>query len=379
MDDICKLESCTGCGLCVSQCPVHCITMCKKGGMGHVYPQIDQSACIDCGLCKKICPTLHSSSKSIPITAFAAWSKDVDDYKSSTSGGVASVLSQYVIAKGGVVYGCAMLPDIVVKHIRVTEKDSIRYLKGSKYVQSSIVEIIPQLKEDIKCDKLVLFIGTPCQCAAVMSLFKEKPDNLFLVDLICHGVPSISMLQEHIYKVSQYPHYDTVLFREGKSICLIVVVNGKEVYRQSLRQPRYKDFYINAFFDGYTYRDCCYECQYACPERISDITIGDFWGLGKLISADDLLPHEEGCSVILPSTERGSELVNAIIPRLHSYERPVKEAVDGNNQLRAPFRKTARIKLFRALFPMLGVFSYRLMTMDKFVLFKTKQMIKKFI
>ena len=245
--------------------------------MGHLYPYIDQELCIDCGLCKNICPSLHPSLKNKPITAFAAWSKDENDYKSSTSGGAASVLSQYTIDQGGVVYGCAMLPDIDVKHIRVTDKDDIKLLKGSKYVQSNILDIIPRLKEDVKSNKLTLFIGTPCQVAAIKSLFKEKPNNLLLVDLICHGVPSLDLLKNHIEKVAYHPHYDTVLFREGTGIYVIVVVDGKEVYRQALKQPRYKDFYINAFFDGYTYRDSCYQCQYACPERVSDITIGDFW------------------------------------------------------------------------------------------------------
>ena len=244
MEKICDHRICTGCGLCAAQCPKQCISMTVNGRLGHLYPKIDQRECVDCGLCQRNCPATQPLEQKTAEVAYAAWSKDEDDYKTSTSGGVASVLSQHVLSQGGVVYGCAMLPDIEVKHIRIDNPDNIKKLKGSKYVQSRIVDIIPALKKDVQDGKYTLFIGTPCQVVAVKKLFKKQPDNLLLVDLICHGVPSVGLLREHVHKVAKFPHYDNIIFRESSYI-VIVVVEGRVVYRCPFNKPRYKDWYIN--------------------------------------------------------------------------------------------------------------------------------------
>lgn len=45
------LDSCTGCGMCLSICPTKAIS----GGPGR-YHVIDENLCIKCGACAKICP-----------------------------------------------------------------------------------------------------------------------------------------------------------------------------------------------------------------------------------------------------------------------------------------------------------------------------------
>lgn len=378
MDIICDKDKCTGCGLCVFGCPKQCINMKSEGALGHLFPEIDKSRCIDCGLCQKKCPVLNGQKYKSPAAAYAAWSKNDYDYQSSTSGGAASVLSQYVIDHGGAVYGCAMLPDLEVKHIRVDKTEDLIKLKGSKYVQSNAVEVYPLIKEDLAEGRLTLFIGTPCQVAAVKNMFKTQPEKLILVDLICHGVPSLTLLKQHIKNVADYPHYDSVVFRDGTYV-IIIVVDGKEVYRRHLNRPRFKDFYINSFFDGFTFRESCYQCPYARPERISDITIGDFWGLGKNTSADSIPEHRYGCSLIMPSTDVGLKMVEAISVRLHIYERTVEEAVNGNKQLQASVRKNVRISTFRKLFPYIGFIAYRIAIFDKYIWYILKRSFKEVI
>lgn len=136
MEKVCDYSICTGCGLCASLCPKESISMRVDGILGHVYPKIRQKTCIDCGICVSKCPAQNVPNLEKPAEAYAAWSKEEADYKSSTSGGAASVFSQHIISKGGVVYGCAMLPDIDVRHIRVDNLDGLPKLKGSKYVQT---------------------------------------------------------------------------------------------------------------------------------------------------------------------------------------------------------------------------------------------------
>lgn len=374
MDKVCDFDKCTGCGLCASSCSKGCISMSKRDSLGHLYPIINAESCIDCGLCQKKCPVLNPVVLNLPTAAYAVWSRDEEDYKSSTSGGAASVISQYVIENGGVVYGCAMLPDIEVKHIRVDNISDIKKLKGSKYVQSNMEDVYPQLKEDVKSGRMTMFIGTPCQVAAVKKLFKNQPDNLILVDLICHGVPSVDILKKHIKRVVPYPHYSNVSFRDGNlnRVCLKVEVDGDAVYSRyhNPRNRRYDEWYIDTFLDGYTYRDSCYHCQFACAKRGSDITIGDFWGLGKKIPADYIPAHPNGCSVVLPSTETGNIVVEAISSKVYLYKRTVKEAVEGNGQLNRPVILGKRRRIFRRLFPLIGRFAYKLLIFDKYIIYR---------
>lgn len=379
MKKVCDYKICTGCGLCAAQCPKKCISMDIDDSLGHLYPKISQDVCIDCGLCQKNCPAIHPLELKKADTAYAAWSKDEDDYKSSTSGGAASVLSQYVLSQKGVVYGCAMLPDIEVKHIRVDRLEDVWKLKGSKYVQSNIVEAIPTLKKDVNEGRLTLFVGTPCQVAAIKKLFKEQPDNLLLVDLICHGVTSLDILKKHVHRVANYPNYDKIVFRDSSSILIEIIVKGNSIYRVPFNKPRYKDWYINTFFDGYTYKNSCYTCRYACPERVSDITIGDFWGLGKKTPADEIPSHPYGCSVILPNTQKGKDTIHQVAPKINLYERTVEEAVNGNDQLRFPSPLGKRKRFFRILFPYIGTSAYRLAVIDKYMKYSLKRIIKKII
>lgn len=376
MKTICPPEQCTGCALCLTLCPKKCISF-KEGKLGHLYPVVNEGDCIDCGLCRKKCPSLSVFEKEKPSKAFATWSKNEQIYSNSSSGGLATQISKCIIEQGGVVYGSAVLPDIVVRHIRVDNMEDISKLQGSKYVQSDIQETLRLIKTDIKRGVPTLFIGTPCQVAAVKNLFRDVPGNLFLIDLICHGVPSLNLLKRHIRKVADCPHYDNVRFREGNQYFLSISSGGKVVYHKTLRNPRYKEWYINTFFDGYVYRDSCYACHYSCPERISDMTIGDFWGLGRKASADMIPAHPKGCSVALPITDKGYKLLQSVSKDLNIYERTVDEAIEGNDQLQHPTILGKRKRLFRLLYPVFGRVSYKIAIIDKYTKYQLKRILGK--
>ncbi len=380
MRKICDNKICTGCGLCAARCPKHCITM-KAGLLGHLFPEIDQNKCIDCGLCQKGCPSLSEIDCGYPQKAYAAWSKDAEDYITSTSGGAASVLSQYVISEGGVVYGCSVLPNVKIAHIRVDKQEDLYKLKGSKYVQSQIKDVIPQLRNDVKAGIPVLFVGTPCQVAAIKQLYKSVPDNLYIVDIICHGTPSNQFLKDYIQKDLKIDasKVTDVKFRLPDAFSLCVYDNDKLLYKSgNLWTHRYEDLYYNTFIDGFTYRDSCFHCHYAKPQRISDITIGDFWGLGNEVSDKEIPEHKNGISCVLPITDKGMELVDAVKGKLNIYERPVTEAINGNDQLRAPKEEDKDIRRFRLLCHVLSAkHSYQLVNWKIFLKRKIKRILKK--
>lgn len=213
---ICDKNKCTACGACLNICPKKCVYY-KKDGVGHLYPVIDESKCIHCHACEKVCQVLHPLELEKPKTAYAGWHQDVEEYKSSTSGGAATAFAQKIISEGGVVYGCAWSKDLDVEHIRIDTLHDICRLKGSKYVQSKISNnILAQVKRDLKSDLKVLFIGTPCQIAGLKSYLRKDYDNLFLADLICHGVPPVSLLKKHVKRIAGTLKNVQVSFRDER-------------------------------------------------------------------------------------------------------------------------------------------------------------------
>lgn len=374
MVEICKKELCTGCAACINKCPKSCINM-SLGKLGHLYPHIDKNLCIDCGACRRVCPVNYPLELLSPQVAYAGWSKDVVEYQTSTSGGFASAISRKILSQGGVVYGCTCFEDVDVQHVRIDEEADLYKLKGSKYVQSNVGLIYRSIKVDLKEGLKVLFIGTPCQVAALRNYIGQY-ENLYLIDLICHGVPSLAYLKSHVRQVAKNAKISEVRFRDGNDMHLLLYSQGKIVYRKALWEKRYKDTYFNTFIDGYTYRDSCYTCRYAQSKRVSDITIGDFWGLKENLSEE----HKYGCSCILPITEKGKHMVEAVSENFYLFEREINEAVNGNSQLRHPSRKTERIRMFYKLYPLLGIsFSYRLMVIDKILKYYLKYYIKKML
>ncbi len=346
MAAMCDPDKCTGCGLCASMCRSQAITMvCKRHG--HLYPQIYKEKCTNCGLCKQICPANSNIRKVIPQHAFAAWSKDYKEYTTSTSGGASAELAKFFIARGGVVYGCTIKEGVKAEHIRVENAKDLPLIKGSKYVQSNMVNAIPLIREDVRRGKDVLFLGTPCQVGALRRLIPETNPHLFLVDLICHGVPSQKMLYNHISKIVIPNSLTRICFRNGKDLEMSIYSGNKLVYCSDAYNQPYRDSYYAAFVEGFSFRSSCYSCPYAESKRCGDLTIGDFWGLKD--EEKSIPEHPHGCSLILSMTEKGQRLINGISNNMNMFERPLEEAIAGNSQLRGPSRLTLRKRIYRGL------------------------------
>lgn len=345
-----KKAECCGCNACAEICPKHCIQMIEDA-KGFLYPQVDSAICIECSVCDNVCPMdVSNISLKYPLKALAAWNKNRQEHLLSSSGGAAYVFSSYILDKGGVVYGCTS-DGIDICHIRVEDHTDLSKLQGSKYVQSNVCGLFKDVKNDLKSGKSVLFIGTPCQVAGLKNYIKHIPEHLYLVDLICHGVPSKKMLHDHIKHIANRRVVQKISFRKGNDYRLsIQTVNFS--YEVSLWETPYKDLYLKGFIEGMISRPSCYKCPFACPTRVSDITIGDFWGLKNA----ELLPEEtrDGVSLLLPMTDKGLNLVQAVESNFHIIERSVDEAVDGNTQLRYPSLQGHRSHLFNILYPILS-------------------------
>jgi coenzyme F420-reducing hydrogenase beta subunit len=237
---------CSGCNVCAEACPKHCIEMIPDR-KGFLYPKVNTVTCVDCGVCVKVCPFEEGNIKlNSPLTAYAAWNKDREQYLASSSGGAAHVFSSYIIRQGGVVYGCTS-ESIHVRHIRVDALSELSKLQGSKYVQSDVRGLFSQVKADLQAGKPVLFIGTPCQVAGLKNYIKRIPEHLYLVDLICHGVPSLQMLHEHINHIMKGRPAEQLSFRKGQLYRIEITSRCGTVYSS---EP-YGDTYLGRFWTEY--------------------------------------------------------------------------------------------------------------------------------
>lgn len=336
---ICSKEKCTGCFACYNICPKKCIKM-EEDELGFIYPKIDTKKCVKCGACKKVCPQLTEVKQTKPIAAYAMYNKKPQIRSESTSGGAAATLYSHMIKNGGIVYGCSNIENNEVKFIRVTSEKDLYKLKKSKYVHAYIYDIYTKVKKDLIENKKVLFIGTPCQIAGLKAFLRKEYEELYLVDIICHGVPSQKLLFDDIKRHSE-KKVTNVLFREGTKYKMIInMEDGKKIEEELYENP-----YLYGFMNGINLRLNCYECKYATDKRLSDITIGDFWGLSE--NSKLYNEKENGISLIMPVTEKGQKILEEIIKNVIIEERPLEEAIMGNTQLKRPSLKHKKSNAFR--------------------------------
>lgn len=349
--DVCSIveeKDCTGCSACMNICVHNAITM-VENEIGHIVPAINKYICVDCGLCRKVCPSLNPVSKSYPSTTYALWATDKEEHDTSTSGGVAAVLYKNIVNCGGCVYGCASQPKGIISHIGVDNINDLKLLKESKYVQSDINLIFRDVKKDLNEKQKILFIGMPCQIAGLRSFLHKDYSNLYVVDLICHGVPSQKLLFEYLEANGiKRNSIEKVSFREAEQYMLKVIVGGKVIYRKD----DLNDLYLSAFNDSLFVRESCVNCKYATTERTGDLTIGDFRRLGTKTPFEE--PNRGSISVALVNTIKGRELLDLCKSSLTIYEREFKEANEGNPHLHVSTHRKGNYKKFKKLYTIHG-------------------------
>lgn len=315
---------------CVDKCPGRCISM-VADHMGNFYPQIEEADCRHCGLCQRVCPELTIFSAVRPFDAFAAWSLNDLDRKTSASGGAASVFYRYALNMGYWIAGVKYTKDFHVVHSLSNQKEVVNSFKQSKYVYSESSGIYQSVQERLATGENVLFISLPCKIAGLLGYLGKKPDNLVTVDIVCHGAPPYRHLGEHIDGVKGKSVPAFLTFRQdNKFVFQLLDKNNSIIYSKVGRM----DSYLAAFLEGINYRESCYHCGYAKPERISDITICDFWGLGQETPFSN--PYSGAISAILINTEQGKRFFQGCRKYLFTEQRPVDEAIRGNAQLNNP-------------------------------------------
>ncbi len=336
--------NCCGCEACANVCAKSAISM-KEDEYGYKYPKIDPEKCVNCGLCIKVCAFQNIAEVNKPQSVYVATSRNKQQIQKSASGGIFAAIATYVISKGGIVYGAYLSVKngvFNVEHIGVEKKEDICKIQGSKYVQSAINQCFSNVRKQLKSGRLVLFSGTPCQCAGLKAFLQKKYSNLIIIDIICHGVPNLTLFNKYIqYNFPTEFSYSSFLFRDKSKgwglSAKLCYDSGK-----SKNIPAGTSSYYSLFLDSQIYRESCYKCKYASQHRPGDITIGDYWGIQKehpelLKSGKYIL--KDGVSCIIINTVEGEKLIKNldeyIIYDKSSYDKVARR----NAQLIAPSKK----------------------------------------
>ena len=135
---------------------------------------------------------------------YAVKHKDEATRAASRSGGIFTALSDRALSDGGVVYGCILTDDFSAVHIRAENTEERNRMRESKYIQSKLGNTFKNVKLDLDTGKRVLFSGTSCQVAGLKRYLGKEYNNLFCVDIVCHGVPSKKVwnAKHHTLKVN---------------------------------------------------------------------------------------------------------------------------------------------------------------------------------
>lgn len=366
--EICEKNKCTGCYACANVCPVGCITM-QCDEYGELHPVIDETKCIGCNACVKYCPNNYPLKFRSPKHCYAAWITDTKKRKQSASGGIGALLSEYVISHHkGVVYGTCFDASLTPITTSVETLTELEAFKGSKYVQSTVGDSHKNIKRHLLEGRMVLYVATPCQIAALNSYLKKGYDNLITVDLICHGVNPTSYLTDEIAYLKKKKGLSTITncrFRsnDNNDFHLTLWRDNKRIYKaRAYHQP-----YFCGFMMGITLRENCYSCNYARPERVADITIGDFLGLGKQKPFEHKVKN---ASSVFLNSDRGVAFYSEVIaatPSCISVERELAERLAYKPSLLHPFRKHELAPLFRANYLEHGFVKAARITMHKII------------
>lgn len=326
-------KDCCGCSACVQVCPKQCITMIEDQE-GFLYPDTNTKTCIDCGLCEKVCPVIIQGKEHQPLFVYGAKNKEEEVRRQSSSGGIFSLLAEHVINKGGVVFGVCFNKDWEIIHDYTETIEGLAAFRGSKYVQSRIGNTYIQAEHFLKQGRFVLFSGTPCQIAGLKLYLRKDYKDLLTVDFVCHGVPSPMVWKKYLKeqlrcknvgKNSIFSHSKPVFLNSTRSVSRIEFRNkslgwkkfsftltltmpeGHEKNSVLVSESLTENIFLRGFLNNLYLRPSCYSCSSRSFKSGSDITLADFWTIGRY--HPEIKDDNKGISLILTTTPLGYDQI----------------------------------------------------------------------
>ena len=327
MINIIDKTKCCGCSACFNICSKEAIKMEYDSEEGFLYPQVDDAICIKCGLCLKVCPIINNKKENKILEVYGTKNKNVDEQLKSSSGGMFSIFANYALDNNGIVFGASFDSNWKVIHKYINRKEDLDDLRRSKYVQSDINITYKQTKQFLEENKLVLFTGTPCQIAGLKSYLQKDYYKLITVDIICFQVASPLVWDKFLKENFNTDSIKKIDFRDklygwDKSIMSLSLKNNEKypklpvIYNLTqknkikilLSATNYALSYRKGCLSGLFSRSSCHDCSFK-GDRYSDFTIGDFWGVNKILPK---MYDKNGVSVITINSLKGKEIFEKI-------------------------------------------------------------------
>lgn len=367
---ICLSKLCTGCGACSNVCPKKCIDIYYDKD-GFLRPRIDESKCIGCEMCVRTCPSNKEVRTNEIQNVYIVSSKDQEILKTSSSGGVFSELSRNILERGGVVFGAKFSEKCdSVQHCYIEEYQEIVDLRGSKYIQSEMLDNFQKVKYILNDNREVLFVGTPCQVAGLKTYLGKEYEKLICVDFICHGVASTKAFNEYVSSLNLKSKIKSICFRnkehgyEYKNNLFKIVCEDGTTYEE----PWLASTLGFAFANNLLSRPSCKNCKYATTSRVSDITLSDYFG-----EKSDDEQKKRGVSLVLTNTKKGNDTLYRIVEQLKIQDESIEQAILLQKHLSAPaIPHKNRNRVFRRL----GKWSWKRISETFFTSYKPARTVK---
>lgn len=323
--------SCTGCGACKQVCQHDAIIM-KPHQDGFLYPYVNTEQCIQCGKCMKSCHALDSVNMlKKSLSCYAARLRNENALFYSTSGGLFYAAASSILENKGVVYGCVFDKNYDAYISRAESVEQLTPMHGSKYVWSASSASYPKVLEDLKAGRTVLYSCLPCQAAGLRKYLGKNYNNLYILDVLCGGAPSPFAFHEYLKTLTKKEKINELgfQFRDkeqfGAGVNCTYFINGEKHHENWLENSFYFAFCSKARL---TWRRSCYSCKYKSIARVSDMTIGDYWGVEKYHAGFD---PKDGVSVVLINSEKGEKLFKYIKDQLQLEKSNILYAMERNS------------------------------------------------
>lgn len=329
MHEILNKVDCCGCSACFSACPTKAIEM-RPDDEGFYYPTVIKELCINCQLCEKVCP-MNVDVDTAPEQerkGYIVRSKNETVLMDSSSGGSFTPIARWIIQHGGIICAATYDKNKVVVHRLSEDIDSLPSFRGSKYVQSNMGSCFQQIKAELQTGRLIAFFGTTCQVYGLKQYLNKEYDNLFCVDLVCHGTPSPKLWEKYVkyHENKEKAPISNINFRSKKygyhvGSLTLEFENGKR-YCASART----DYMLRAFFSEIASRPSCYQCHFKTVNRCSDLTVYDAWHAAEL--NNKIKDDDKGFTHVIVHTASGHAMLREILDSIDVYEEDYKKAIE---------------------------------------------------
>lgn len=319
-----EYNQCCGCGACASACESGAIIM-GIGDDGFYKPELAPDRCVECGACETVCPMQHDAPRNAIERAYLFINANQYERNLSSSGGFFKCAADLILEGGGTVYGATFADDFSVEHARCESEEQVFRLLGSKYVQSRTGDTMKQVRDDLEKGKMVLFSGTSCQVAGLKNFLGKEYDNLYTLDLICHGAPSPKAWKRYLEDYHGGEEIRYIDFRYKSAGWWDWGLRLQYAHKDYFSKARGgHDPYMMAFLQGISLNEPCYDCKFRSMQHASDFYIGDAWNINRIRAHMD---DNRGITTVFINSEKGLKLFKQLEKTNICFEITLDEAL----------------------------------------------------